>query len=84
MHKSVFLQQREESSQRSEKSAVDNSDIKGTCIFKVNKDNPPKGSIYSCMLQGRREKTKSCSQQDGEDLEVFMSGASNGEAAIVN
>lgn len=27
---------------------------------------------------------KSCSQQDGEDLEVFMSGASNGEAVIVN
>ena len=26
--------------------------ILGTCISKVNKDNLPKGSIYSCMLQG--------------------------------
>ena len=26
--------------------------IVGTYISKVNKDNPPKGSIYSCLLQG--------------------------------
>ena len=26
--------------------------ILGTCVSKVTKDNPSKGSFYSCMLQG--------------------------------